>query len=478
MENKSALPYQLSNPISDMTQPQLQSRTKYLSKWEGASWALLWGFGESYLVPFAIFLKASNATIAFISTSPILIMAIAHIFGAVLLDRAGHRKPIIFGGFLTQGLAFLPIAFLPIFPEALRIPALIFMVVLAFLSVGIAKPSWVSLMGDVVEENKRGAYFSSRERIVMSVMVTATLMAGVILQAWEHAGKTAFGFALLFSMAALGRCGGSSLIRYHYEAPFTTHATPNSGTANLLRSFTRNTNFIWFTLSFSAINGVFSMAAPFFAVYMLRDLHWTYVQFTLGTVIFMASQTLFIRWWGDLCDQHGTRSVMIAASTLLAPFLAIWVITKNTPLLLLSQILSGAAWSGLNLAASNFIYDAVGQEGRAKAFSFHTLVCGLFSATGGILVGSQLADHLPTKLLLGKIQIHFLSPIPLLFLLTALGCLIVRIVFFPRFSEVKPVAPASTATLLLRLATGQPLKDLLNSVRRLLTACQKKTPQK
>jgi MFS family permease len=452
------------NSNTNTDRRELNRHTQNLSIQEGAFWAILWGFGESYLVPVAIFLGASNATIAFVGTAPVLIMAFAHVCGALLLDRVGRRRPIITAGFSIQGLAFLPLLFLPFAAESLRTPILITVTLTAFFAVGLARPSWVSLMGDVVDPDQRGAYFSRRERIVMLTMVLATLSAGVILQQWKQAGQTAIGFAFLFGIAMLGRCIGVTLIHHHFDAPFSpVDAEKNAEWKAHLRAFFTDINFVWFTVAIGSINGIFCMAAPFFAVRMLEDLHWSYVQFTWNTVVFMGSQALFIRWWGTLCDRHGTRCVMIAASWLLCPFLLIWVFFKNFPLLLCSQILSGAAWSGLNLAASNFIYDAVGQQGRAKAFSFYSMACGLFSVTGGMLVGAQLTEILPTEFRMAALHIQCQSTIPPLFFLTAIICVLARIVLLPRFSEVKQTTPMSTTRILFHLMNGQPLRDALRA---------------
>lgn len=450
--------------ISD-TEKTLRERTKAYSIGEGSLWGIFWGFGESYLIPYAIFLGASSSVIAYVSTAPILVMALAQLIGALLLDYTGRRRPIISCGFFTQGFAFIPLLFLPRMTDPLRIVLFLCMITLAFFSVGIARPSWVSLMGDVVETDRRGAYFSQRERIMMSAMVLATLIAGGILQLHKNTETTAFGFTLIIGIALIARIAGAALIGRHYEAPFDAITPETENTSETVwQSFYANPNFLRFTIAMASLNGMFNIAAPFFAVRMLKDLQWSYMQFTLSMVIFMASQTLFIRWWGTLSDRHGNRSVMRAASGLLAPFLLIWICTENTILLLLSQILSGAAWSGLNLSASNFIYDAVGQRGRAKAFSFYSFACGLFSVTGGVLIGARLMNMLPSEIRISESRLGMGSPIPLLFSITALGCILVRLFLFNRFSEVRTAEPVTTFGILLQLITGKPFRDRLSSL--------------
>ncbi len=52
----------------------LSQRTQTLSIWEGSLWAVMWGFGETYIAPFAILLHASNLAMAFEPISTVRIL--------------------------------------------------------------------------------------------------------------------------------------------------------------------------------------------------------------------------------------------------------------------------------------------------------------------------------------------------------------------------------------------------------------------
>jgi MFS family permease len=205
------------------------------------------------------------------------------------------------------------------------------------------------------------------------------------------------------------------------------------------------------------MNGATQIAGPFFAVYMLRDLHWSYLQFTANAAVFLLSQTLFVRWWGSLGDRHGNRAVLAATSCLL-PFLPlIWAFSTNYFVLLLAQVFSGATWSGFNLAASNFVYDAVSQEKRARAFSYYNVLNGLFSVAGGVLIGAPLAEFVPAALTLGPVHIQMVSSLPAVFVISGIVRAFIVAAMLPRFKEVRSAEPISTVRILWRLGVGQPL---------------------
>ncbi|MFA7256651.1 MAG: MFS transporter [Kiritimatiellales bacterium] len=435
----------------------LSRRTQRLAIWEGSLWAVMWGFGETYIAPFAVFLNASNLVMAFIGAGPVLIAAIAQLVGAGLLDRVGRRMPIILTGAAIQAVSYLPLFILPVLLPSGGIPALLTALIICFFFFGISVPSWMSLMGDVVDPADRGHYFSNRTRIIMYTMLAAMLLAGVMINRWKNVGHPAIGFGFLFGTACLTRLISLFFMRRHYDAPLQK---PQENTYFSFLDFIRATprsNFAKFTFTVALMNGTAQIARPFFAVYMLRDLHWSYLQFTANMAAFLLSQTLFVRWWGSLGDRHGNRAVLIATSCLMPLLPLVWVFSTNYFVLLLAQVLSGACWSGFNLSASNFVYDSVSQVKRARAFSYYNLLNGLFCVAAAMLIGAPIAEHVPAEFRLGAMQITFLSSLPVVFIVSSLARVIAAAIMFPQFREVRAVEPISTVRILWRLGSGQPL---------------------
>jgi len=417
----------------------------------------MWGFGETYIAPFAIFLHASNLAMAFIGTGPVLIAAIAQLTGAALLDRVGRRLPIILTGAAIQGAAYLPLFLLPILLPSGGIPALLIAVTVCFFALGVSVPPWMSLMGDVVDPTDRGRYFSNRTRIIMYTMLAAMLLAGVTVSQWKNCGHPVAGFGFLFGIACLARLISLFFMRRHYDAPL------QKPTENPYFSFwdfvcaTPRSNFAKFTFTVALMNGTAQIAGPFFAVYMLRDLHWSYLQFTVNMAVFLLAQTLFVRWWGALSDRHGNRSVLVATSWLMPLLPLFWIFSTNYFVLLLAQVLSGACWSGFNLAAGNFVYDAVTQAKRPRVFSYYNLLNGLFSVGGAVLIGAPIAEHAPAAFGLGPIHISLISSLPVVFIVSSLARALAAWAMLPRFREVREAEPISTRRILWRLGAGQPL---------------------
>jgi len=102
------------------------------------------------------------------------------------------------------------------------------------------------------------------------------------------------------------------------------------------------------------------------------------------------------------------------------------------------QIVSGLAWAGFNLAAANFLFDAVSPPKRGRCVAYQSAINGVFVLAGS-MTGGYLATHVGQPL-------HFWSwfnvpesPYLLLFLLSALSRGLVVAFFLRIFREVRPV---------------------------------------
>ena len=417
----------------------------------------MWGLGESYIAPFALFLGAGNLVMAFIGTAPVLITATAQLAGAVLLDRIGQRKPVILAGMTVQSAALIPLFALPLLIPSFSMALLISCVAVYFFFSGLSAPPWMSMMGDVVTPEERGRYFSNRTRIAMYFMTSSLMLAGIITNGWKNIGHTAVGFGFAFGIASLARFTSLHFMRRHYDAPLENQQFEDSFSFwDFLRGY-RKSNFTKFTIAVALMNGTTNIAGPFFSVYMLRDLHWSYLAYTFNMLVLLSSQTLFVRWWGSIGDRHGNRSVLMATGCLLPILPVLWVFSDNYLFLLFVQMVSGATWSGFNLAASNFIYDSVPQTRRARAMSYYSLLNGSFSVIGGMLIGAWIAEHAPTEINLGLVHIALFSSLPVVFVVSGLARAVAGAIMLPQFSEVREIEPISTARLLWRLGIGQPL---------------------
>lgn len=431
-------------------------RTRRLSIAEGASWAVMCGFGDAYLAPFALFLKAGNHAMAFLGTAPLVVGALAQLAGVSLSERIGRRKPLIVLTTAAHALGYLLLFWAPFLFRANAVEALLVVGALLAWLASFGTPAWTSWMGDMIAPGRRGRYFALRNAVVMLTMVVAMLAAAALLSACHARGWIWTGFALLFTAAAAARGACSWLFARHHEPPLERSPGAYFSFWDYLRRAPRS-NFTKFSFAIAMMNGAVNVAGPFFNVYMLRDLHWTYLQFTMSTVVFLIAQSVVYRWWGAICDRHGTRTVLKATCVILPVLPLLWAVTTHFPVLLAAQALSGCTWAGFNLASANFIYDAVTPQKRARIVGYHGLLNAFFTLVGGNLIGATLAEAVPASFAIGPVRIALLSSLPVVFVVSAFLRILAAAIMLPRFREVREVERVGTLALLRRFGRGEPV---------------------
>ncbi|MEK9184626.1 MAG: MFS transporter, partial [Patescibacteria group bacterium] len=221
----------------------------------------------------------------------------------------------------------------------------------------IGGPSWFALMGEIVPEKERGSYFSKRNKIIGIIALVVTLLAAFFLDYMKSINYVLIGFAIIFATASLGRYVSAFLLTKHYYPKDKMKKESYFGFFQFLKK-SPNNNFGKFVIYVGLINLATNFAAPFFAVYMLKELNYSYVWFTIVTL----SGALFTIWsmplWGKIGDQFGNKKLLTIGSVMV-PFAALfWLFSKNPIIIIFtSQLVAGIGWAAFNLAVGNFIYD-------------------------------------------------------------------------------------------------------------------------
>mgnify|MGYP001572656208 FL=1 len=439
-----------------------------LSAVESIPSAFTGGFGDNFFQPFALFLNAGNQAMALLGTLPPAIGALAQIIGASLSERICRRKPIIVIFAFLQALCYLPLFWLPFFFRSSGVLAIIIMATLCTSFINLTGPPWLSMMSDVVPQGTRGRYFALRLRFWVAATVLSMITGGILLWWTKMKYLVWVGFGILFALAALSRIWSSYLLSRQYDPPFNPTREDYFSFWSFIRR-TRHSNFAKFTFIVATINGITNISGPFFSVYMIRDLHWNYVQLTVNTICFLVGQFVFISWWGTMCDRHGNRAVLVATS-LIVPFVPIpWAFLQSFPLLMCLQFVSGSVWSGFNLAAANFILDSCTPQKRPRATSYYTVISSFFSLIAGSVIGAFLAENLASDYDFGFFQITFISSLPAVFIVSGILRFIPAL-FLPMLKEVRETEPISPVQILWRFTSGEPIFNQLQQLASLLSA--------
>jgi len=438
--------------------PEVNRSLRYSVR-DGVAWSLMFGAGETYLQAFAVFLKATTAQITLLTALPSMLGSVAQLVSAWVAGYAIRRKTLIFAGVALQSVAWLPIIALALIPVGTSVALLILAVVLYYIGGQFAAPPWSSLISDLVPERRRGRFFGRRTQL-MSIMTFASLSAaGLALEFFEQRALAHWGFAAIFAVALGARLYSlAQLMRMHEPlarlAPLTL--PPLGGLLERMRG----SDFSRFALFVGFMNLAVAIASPFFTLYMLRDLRFSYVEFTVVSAFYVLMQFAALNLWGRLSDVFGNLRVVQVTSIVFPLLPVLWVLFPNFWAILVIQVISGFAWAGFSLAAGNFLYDVVPPEKRAAYSAVHQTISNT-AIFGGALIGGLLATRAPHEIQVVGYTIVFTSGLWLALCASSVARAVVIAVFLRRLREARPVRPISAAALAIRVIRANVLAEWL-----------------
>jgi MFS family permease len=429
---------------------------------DGVAYSVMSGGGETYFTAYALLYRATSAEISVLAALPALFGSIAQIASAWVGRYVAQRKRLILRGVLLQALAWMPIIWLPYLFPTDAVPIVILCVSLYYIAGHFAAPAWNSLMGDLVPERRRGRYFGLRTRLMSIVTFLAMLMAGSVLHAFDAGGRARLGFTVIFLVAGLARVYSlAQLARMHeppyHPQPFALPPLPQ------LRQRLRHSDFARFTMFFASLNFTVAIASPFFTVYMLRDLGFSYIEFTASTGISILAQFVTLRLWGRLGDAYGNRTVMRLSSSLIPALPALWLVSPDFWYILALQVAGGVCWAGFSLAAGNYLYDTVTREKRVAYAAIHQVLSSI-AIFAGALLGGYLSTVIPDTLELFGHSFTWTSSLWALMLISAIGRALMLSVFLPQLREARPVRAIGAGELAFRLVRLNALSSLLSEL--------------
>ena len=417
-----------NKPITITDENKLVKKSLNNSIKDGAFFSIMDSIIGNFLSAYAIFLGAPNITISLLSSLPDLFGSFFQLLAIKVKDFSKKLKPAIVIAAFLQAVMILLLLTLPEISTPLRYTYLLIITIFFTMIGNFISPLWRSLMGDLVPEDERGAYFSKRTLITGTIGFLATLTAGFILNHYKKLDNALIGFTILFIVAFIARTISSFWLSRLYEKESSNTKEKTDASKNDTLSFFKfvkrlpHDDFGKFVIFISLFSLAVAVASPFFVVYKLKELNMSYVQFTILSLAELIATLGMLRVWGYLNDKKGSKFVISVTGFLipLVPFL--WLFGKNFYYLLFLQIFSGVVWGGFNLAVGNFLFDATEQKTRTRQISYFNLFNGTAVFLGAIS-GGLLLQHM--------------SSVKTLFFISSVLRLFIAVIFIIQLKEMR-----------------------------------------
>jgi MFS family permease len=420
---------------SKLTEEQVNKSLKN-SIFDGAAYSAMLGLTQNYVTPYALTMKATTQQIGLLTSVPNFTMAAAQFVSPVLSERIGSRKGFILPMVVLHALMWLPILLIPYLFQTHQVWWLIAFMTLSTAIDSAVNPAWGSMMADLVPTQIRGRYFGLRNRITAFVSMALSYAAGGVLQLLT--GNTDLAFTIIFIGAMASRLVSLYFLSKMYEP--LSPATEKRGHESMLKLARGlfSTNIGMFIMLCALMYFSATVAAPFFAPYMLSDLNLSYISYTMLNSAAGLAMVGFMTWWGKRIDRAGSIKVLKITS-LFVPFVPLgWLPSQSLWWLTIMQIFSGFAWAGFQLSSGVFIFDAAPPQNRTRYIALYNSLIYL-GASVGSLVGGIVTPLLPP--ITGS---YFLS----IFAVSGVARLAVALFFLPRIKEVRKVPQIKASELL------------------------------
>jgi hypothetical protein len=229
--------------------------------------------GGVFLVAFALKLGASNSVIGLMAAIPSLVQLI-QIPSVYLIEKYRIRRAISVYTSALSRIFWLLIALIPfLFSTKTGLTILIVAFLLKTILGTVSLTSWNSWMRDVVPQDQLGAFFSKRMSLATAFGIPISLAAGFYLDYWKknYPDYELYGYSILFFLGFLaGMLGIYFLITI--QEPRMAHTEGKLQFFKLIMQPFKDANFKNLVRFLGSWNFAVNLAAPFFAVYMLKRL--------------------------------------------------------------------------------------------------------------------------------------------------------------------------------------------------------------
>ncbi|HJX50051.1 MAG TPA: MFS transporter [Candidatus Nanoarchaeia archaeon] len=388
-------------------------------------------FGHQFISPFAIAINSSNSLVALYGAIGGLLGPLSQMRGSRLIEKHS-RKKIVLRGVLWEALLWIPFVLVGIlFYKGIALNILPLLLIIAYslqvVMANIASPAWFSWIGDIVDEEYRGRWFSKRNLIHGFIAMILALISSFFLDFFKKMGWIMFGFVILFSLALIFRMISWQLFKGQYEPKIKLKKGYYFSFWEFIKK-APETNFGRFTIFRSLLSFAAAIASPLIAVYLLRNLQFDYVTYMIITLAGSVFALIVIGLWGKIADKYGNYKVLMLNSFLIPAIPILWILSPNPIyLVVVPSIIGGVAWAGFNLSAGNFIYDNVTQEKRGLGLSYCNMLIGI-----GTFLGAGLG-----ALLIKYIQTSLIEPLIIIFIISAVLRMLAVLISIRKIKEIR-----------------------------------------
>ena len=315
-------------------------------------------------------LGASNYQVGLISSLPPLVALVMTIPAAILLNRLQQQKKTVALSVFWARILFLLLAGVVFIHSSYQAWAFLIIVALMNVPGTISTIGWQTLISGMIEEDRRGAFFSDRNRLLTIVGMVTTLMIGILMKKHTEDGAA---YQILFMIAFLfGLFEVFFLLKHKEKAELKPDNKKKNSSMDW--SIFQDKGYKWFLITALCFNFSWQMAWGLFNIYNVKYAHATILWISIFSVANQLVQVFSFPLWKKLAEEKSNTLMLVwvAAGMATAPFLTI--LSTNLVYLTVVQMTSGFFVSGTTLLLFNLLLEKSPNEKRTYCITTYNVL--------------------------------------------------------------------------------------------------------
>ena len=326
--------------------------------------------GNFYPIFAIAILNATNYQVGMISSLPPLVALIMTIPAAIMLNRLEQQKKTVAISVLWARLMFLLIIGVVYLSTSYQ--AWAFLIIIAFMNIPgtISNIGWQTLISGMIKDERRGTFFSDRNRLLTVVGMISTLIIGIIM---KRQTNNAAAYQWLFFAAFLFGLLEVFFLMKHKEKSKSNVNLPQKN-ALMDWSIFKDHGYRWFLIAALCFNFTWQMPWGIFNIYNVKYAHATILWISIFSVGNQLVQIFTFPLWKKWADQKSNTLMLVwvALGMALAPFMT--VLSTNLIYLTFTQMLSGFFVSGTTLLLFNLLLEQSPKETRTYCITTYNVL--------------------------------------------------------------------------------------------------------
>lgn len=318
-------------------------------------------FASTYVPLYALAMGANPAEIGLLSSATSLGVIGGSALSARLVWLFGSTKRVVvYCARVWEALSYLLLLAIPFFfagPAAVYV--LIAVYALRTLIGESGVPAWAAFVPGLVPIHIRGRFMSLRSVLKMIAMMIIIPAAGATI---TSLGGYPLGYQVTFGAMLVLGLAAANFFRQIPEGDGSPIAPPRPECGGIRWRGA----FAAFSLGMMVWTLGAATVAPFYVVFMTRDLGLDARAIGLLTAASTAAQLVGFLLFGPQVDRRGNRGALIGWVLVLAAQPFGWLLVRYWTHILPLYALSGLASAGMNLASLNLLLELSPEESRAS----------------------------------------------------------------------------------------------------------------